>query len=36
MSPLQVQKSIALQSRIQTLALSKGATPPLAPVQNGI
>src|SRR3990172_7889138 len=33
-SPLQVQKSIAFQSCIQTLTLSKGATPPLAPVQK--
>src|SRR5512147_1336782 len=31
---LQVQESVALQSRIQTLSLSKGATPPLAPVQK--
>jgi hypothetical protein len=32
-SPLQVKKSVAFQSRIQTFALSKGPTPPLAPVQ---
>jgi len=32
--PLQVQKSIAVQSRILTLSLSKGTTTPLAPVQK--
>ena len=33
MASLQVQKSIAFQSRIQTFSLSKGAAPPLAPAR---
>ena len=33
-SPLQVKKSITLQSCIQTFSLPKGPTPPLAPVQK--
>ena len=32
--PLQVKKSVAFQSRIQTFSLSKGPTPPLAPVHS--
>ena len=32
--PLQVKKSVAFQSRIQTFSLPKGPTPPLAPVQK--
>ena len=32
--PLQVKESVAFQSCIQTFSLSKGPTPPLAPVQK--
>ena len=32
--PLQVEKSVTLQSCIQTFSLPKGPTPPLAPVQK--
>ena len=34
MPPLQIKKSVAFQPRMQAFSLSKGPTPPLAPVQK--